>query len=311
MLNIKERCTKSTIGLCLIAAMIMAVVFCIPTKAFAGSGAGSISCSGIKVDESSKQVYALFTRTAPADQGIYSMPGFVKYDSSKLEFKQVVAYGAQANTAEKGEGVIAVSFGITEAPHQVSWAVFFKPKASMDAGGSAAVTWSFKDKLGGIQANVGPGQFAKGAVPISEVSGLSGDGTITAEVSVKAKYNVRFVDYDGTLLKKVTVREGETASPPADPSREGYTFKGWDGDYTYVQSNRTITALYSKNEGKVDVDEPEEGKKDDTISSSNNNKNQGSTSFVVTFHANGGSYTPEKQVVEKGHTIQEPASPRR
>ena len=65
-------------------------------------------------------------------------------------------------------------------------------------------------------------------------------------------YTVKFLDYDGTLLKEVKdVEAGKSAEPPADPTRTGYTFTGWmpkDG-YNNVTSNVTLIAQYSDNSG--------------------------------------------------------------
>ena len=57
---------------------------------------------------------------------------------------------------------------------------------------------------------------------------------------------VKFEDYDGTLLDEQTVNHGDDAVPPADPWREGYTFEGWDGEYTNITGDTTITATYEK-----------------------------------------------------------------
>ena len=59
-------------------------------------------------------------------------------------------------------------------------------------------------------------------------------------------YTVRFLDWDDTVLKKQSVEKGKDATPPADPSRAGYEFVGWDEDYTNIQKNMTIYALYKK-----------------------------------------------------------------
>lgn len=61
------------------------------------------------------------------------------------------------------------------------------------------------------------------------------------------EYTVTFVDWNGTVLKTQTVIEGESATPPSNPSRTGYTFTDWQGDYTNVTSNVTITATYTIN----------------------------------------------------------------
>ncbi|MDY2902370.1 MAG: InlB B-repeat-containing protein, partial [Bacilli bacterium] len=66
-------------------------------------------------------------------------------------------------------------------------------------------------------------------------------------------YEVVFKDYDGTELKKETVKEGNSATAPVPPTREGYTFTGWDKDFTNVQSNLVVTAQYEKNEVTYEV----------------------------------------------------------
>ena len=67
----------------------------------------------------------------------------------------------------------------------------------------------------------------------------------TLAVSPLNQYSVLFVDYDGTLLKAETVSQNGNATPPADPDRLGYTFSGWQGSYTNVTANTTVTAGYT------------------------------------------------------------------
>ena len=57
-------------------------------------------------------------------------------------------------------------------------------------------------------------------------------------------FTVTFTDHDGTVLKTEAVYSGEDATPPADPTREGYTFTGWEGNYTAVTQDETVTATY-------------------------------------------------------------------
>ena len=64
-------------------------------------------------------------------------------------------------------------------------------------------------------------------------------------------YTVTFKDWNGTILKSEQVEKGHSATAPANPTREGYTFTGWDKDFSNVQSNLTITAQYQKNETPV------------------------------------------------------------
>lgn len=57
-------------------------------------------------------------------------------------------------------------------------------------------------------------------------------------------FTVTFVDFDGTVLKTETVESGKGATAPADPTREGYTFTGWDVSFDAVTSDMTVTARY-------------------------------------------------------------------
>ena len=57
-------------------------------------------------------------------------------------------------------------------------------------------------------------------------------------------YNVTFVDGLGNTLKTQNVNYGSNATPPATPTRVGYTFNGWSGSYNNITSSRTITAIW-------------------------------------------------------------------
>ena len=61
-------------------------------------------------------------------------------------------------------------------------------------------------------------------------------------------YTVTWLDKDGQEIKKETVEEGKAATPPAAPAVDGYTFTGWDNDYSVITSDISITAQYSKND---------------------------------------------------------------
>ena len=80
---------------------------------------------------------------------------------------------------------------------------------------------------------------------------VSSDITLTAEFDLDTRYLVTFVDWDGTVLSSVSVDSGEAAIAPADPTREGYTFIGWDKDFSNVTDNITVTAQYQINRYRV------------------------------------------------------------
>ncbi|MBQ3635075.1 MAG: InlB B-repeat-containing protein, partial [Bacteroidales bacterium] len=74
---------------------------------------------------------------------------------------------------------------------------------------------------------------------------VKADMTVTAQYSA-AKYTVKFIDWDGKTLKTQEVEHGKAATAPTNPTRTGYKFVGWIGDYGNVVSDVTVTAKYEK-----------------------------------------------------------------
>ncbi len=74
--------------------------------------------------------------------------------------------------------------------------------------------------------------------------GLKIDTGVAGGSTAPLSYTVTFKDWNGTVLKTQTVESGASATAPAAPTREGYTFIGWDQSFAVVNSNLTITALY-------------------------------------------------------------------
>lgn len=84
---------------------------------------------------------------------------------------------------------------------------------------------------------------------ISDVSLSSDPGYVAAiEFGTSAQYTVRFLDWDDTELSSQQVFEGEDATPPADPYRAGWTFIGWDGNWTAVTQDEDVKAKYEEGE---------------------------------------------------------------
>jgi len=60
------------------------------------------------------------------------------------------------------------------------------------------------------------------------------------------KYNVIFKDYNGDVISTQSVAKGEAATAPADPTRAGYTFTGWDTDFSNITADIVVTAQYEE-----------------------------------------------------------------
>ena len=89
---------------------------------------------------------------------------------------------------------------------------------------------------------------------------------VTSSITLKAlwskntpvakKHTVTFDSGKGSKVDSQTVKEGDPVSKPDNPTREGYTFMGWqyeDSDWNFlntVTSNMTLTAQWKRNEVK-------------------------------------------------------------
>ena len=85
-----------------------------------------------------------------------------------------------------------------------------------------------------------------------DFSKVTADMTVTAQWKKNAEptpatYTVTFVDGQGKTLKTEKVKSGKAATAPADPKRTGYTFTGWNKDFSKVTADMTVTAQWKKN----------------------------------------------------------------
>jgi uncharacterized repeat protein (TIGR02543 family) len=117
------------------------------------------------------------------------------------------------------------------------------------------------------------------------VTEVTEDVTYTATYSSTVnQYTVTFIDWNGVVLKAATAYDYGTLAAdiakPADPTRVGYTFVGWNGiPATMPAQSVTVTATYNINE------------------------------YTVSFDTNGGSAAPASQTVNYNSTATAPANP--
>ena len=65
---------------------------------------------------------------------------------------------------------------------------------------------------------------------------------------------IRFIDYDGTVLKTMFIAEGESAEPPIPPEHPGMVFQGWNCEYSNIFGHRDIGAIYTTESGASEFD---------------------------------------------------------
>ena len=76
--------------------------------------------------------------------------------------------------------------------------------------------------------------------------------TVTAQYSQNV-YVVSFVDAEGQVLSTQQITHGRAATAPTAPEREGYTFTGWDADFSKVTAALTVKAQYKDRLYQVSV----------------------------------------------------------
>ena len=78
------------------------------------------------------------------------------------------------------------------------------------------------------------------------IKAVTGDAVYTALYdSSKVLYTVTFMD-GSSVFATVQVPYGETAKAPGTPSREGYKFVGWNGSFSNVTGDMTVSALFEE-----------------------------------------------------------------
>ena len=78
-------------------------------------------------------------------------------------------------------------------------------------------------------------------------------------------YTVKFTDGNGKTLKTVKVEAGKAAAAPENPTREGYTFNGWDKSFAKVTADMTVNAKWIKKAEPAPEPQPEPEPAEDKV----------------------------------------------
>ena len=68
------------------------------------------------------------------------------------------------------------------------------------------------------------------------------------EELIKTYHVTWWKNEDGSDTFEEDVNSGESANPPTPATKDGFTFMGWDGDYTMITSDTTFKPLYSEDD---------------------------------------------------------------
>ena len=124
-------------------------------------------------------------------------------------------------------------------------------------------TATFKDYDGTLITTSTVNYLTSAQVPVNPTrTGYTFSGwdktfnTMTENIEVKATYTINqykaiFKDHDGSELKASTVDYLTSAQAPANPSRTGYTFNGWDVTFNSMTEDIIVTATYTINRYKA------------------------------------------------------------
>ncbi len=83
------------------------------------------------------------------------------------------------------------------------------------------------------------------------VEGSSDIKVVDTIAAPKPVYTVNFYDWDGTIISSQQVEKGDNATPPTNPTKEGFKFLGWDKSVTNITEDTDIFADFEREEYTV------------------------------------------------------------
>lgn len=146
---------------------------------------------------------------------------------------------------------LTIDYEVEDIPHTII--------ASANTGGTispngSTIIYEGESQVYTISANTGyriksvtVDGTDQGVITSYTFSNVTSDHTISAVFEAIPTYTVRFLDWDNSVIDTQTVEEGGSATPPSNPTRVGYTFSGWSGNYTNVTADVDIIAQYTQN----------------------------------------------------------------
>lgn len=82
---------------------------------------------------------------------------------------------------------------------------------------------------------------------VSKNSSGSSSASSSGNCTVHEDVNVKYKNWDDSVILEKTIKYGGSITPPAAPEREGYTFQGWSSDGKDIKSDTVITPKFTIN----------------------------------------------------------------
>ena len=190
----------------------------------------------------------------PPDSGVYYLPATKRYSSGAIvESKNYIPLAIPVPATPSSASISSANqcIGATANATWSSSSYASSYLVSLICTTNSAYSQPAKE-MGGtgtyyVLNNPGTYKVSVRAKNSSGESGARESGTIT----IHPNLTVTFKDHDGKVLQTQSVPYGGVACPPVAPSREGYTFQGWNSGFDNVTADRTITANYKINRHTV------------------------------------------------------------
>ena len=172
--------------------------------------------------------------------------GYARYLHPLELIKKPNAPSLSLNTATDValNSISTVSWGAVDGADSYNITVYNESGAEVEAQtGITATQTSFTLSDAGTYTVKGVAVNSKYTSDVAEMS---------AKIVVHPNSLVTFLsEVDGSELNKQSVPYGADAALPETPTKKGFTFIGWDGNYTAVKQDTTIVAKWQRNKYNV------------------------------------------------------------
>ena len=174
------------------------------------------------------------TKTASCDNGC-GATDTINDDNTKLDSK--ITFKTLAVDGKNASATLSNATEEFSFAEEIEIIGIVKFEVSLDKYGSQI----FLTKI--VPLNVGDNTFY-----IFVLNGEDIVDTYTVNIRRRPNYTVTFNVNGGTAVDNQTVEEGFLATKPADIEKAGYTFDGWDFDFsTAITEDKTVNAKWTAN----------------------------------------------------------------